>query len=128
MPDGKGGREEITEEAIKEKEPWDYGGVPVLTIHDSFVVSSELEDVLRWQMEAQYKLELGLKWNKEIPTKKEGQGDNKNILNEEENKRVDTFFNNHNKKWFSGYYILDEEPKEFIYRNKWHYIEIKKNT
>ena len=38
-------------------------------------------------MEAQYKLELGLKWNKEIPTKKEGQGESKNILNEEENKR-----------------------------------------
>lgn len=128
VPDGKGGREEITEEAIKENEPWDYGGVPVLTIHDSFVVSSELEDVLRWQMEAQYKLELGLKWNKEIPTKKEGQGESKNILNEEENKRVDAFFNNHNKKWFSSYYKLDEEPKEFIYRNKWHYIEIKKNT
>ena len=25
-------------------------------------------------------------------------------------------------------YGWDKEPKEFIYRNKWHYIEIKKNT
>ena len=127
VPDGKGGREEITEEAIKENEPYDYGGIPVLTIHDSFVISSELEDVLKWQMEAQYKLELGLKWNKEIPTKKEGKDNNKNILSEEESKRVDDFFNNHNKTWFSGYYKLDEEPKEFIYRNKWHYIELNKN-
>jgi len=47
---------------------------------------------------------------------------NKNILSEEENKRVDDFFNNHNKTWFSGYSKLDEEPKKFIYRNKRHYI------
>ena len=41
VPDGKGGREEITEEAIKENEPYDYGGVPVLTLsQNSFTFAS----------------------------------------------------------------------------------------
>ena len=47
------------------------GGIPVLTVHDSFLIDSGLENVLKWQMEAQYKLELGVKFDTEVPTKTE---------------------------------------------------------
>ena len=71
MPDGKGGTMHITEEMIKEHNPYDKGGIPILTVHDSFIVQSDFEDILRWQMEAQYKLEMNLKWNAPVDTKTE---------------------------------------------------------
>ena len=179
MSDGK----ERTWEEVKAIIPeYDYGGVPILTIHDSFVIEASYEDILRWQMEAQYKLEMGVKWNKPVPTKTEwkeaakkkhmnteGIKWEKDLFRYEDKdkaiaklkakypeledkepieisidniapqvrdeeigwdkayiKRYTEWDKGKGKLWLPDYYKLEEEPKEYIYKNEWHYIEPNK--
>ena len=47
------------------------GRVPVLTVHDSFIILAEHEKALRKQMEGQYKHLLNIDWETDIKTKTE---------------------------------------------------------
>ena len=134
----------ITWDELFERYPKYYkGGVPVLTVHDSFIIDSSFEDVLRWQMEAQYKLEMGVKFNTAVPTKTEWKEAAKEkhmnavapqVRGEElewdknYQNRVKSFSEGEGKLWFKNYYKLQEEPKEYIYKNEWNYIDIGKGS
>jgi len=170
--------EELAERFPKYKK----GGVPVLTVHDSFLIEASFEKTLRWQMEAQYKLEMDVKFNTPVPTKTEWQEQAKekhmntvginwdervfktkeealkeleiqkkktgiketveidvdNVrpqVRDEElewdkdyQNRVKSFDEGEGKLWFKNYYNLKEEPKEYIYKNEWKYIDIGKGV
>ena len=177
------GKERTWDEVEAIMPEYEYGGVPILTVHDSFVIDAKYEEILKWQMEAQYKLELGVKFNKPVPTKTEWKEQAKekhmetagvkwdervfktkeealkglkelsdknpetkgkepieisidNIapqVRDEEiswdtdyTKRFGDWDKGKDKLWVSNYYKLEEEPEEFIYKNKWHYIEPNK--
>ena len=174
----------VTWDELFERYPKYYkGGVPVLTVHDSFIIDSSFEDVLRWQMEAQYKLEMGVKFNTAVPTKTEWKEaakekhmntvgidwDDRVFKTKEEvekalevkkrenpqlketieinvdnvapqvrgeelewdkdyQNRVKSFSEGEGKLWFQNYYKLQEEPKEYIYKNEWKYIDVGKGA
>ena len=41
-------------------------------------------------------------------------------------RRVKAFPEEEGKTWFNNYYKLKQEPKDYYYKNEWHYIDIAK--
>ena len=122
------------------------GGVPVLTVHDSFIILAEHEKALRKQMEGQYKHLLNIDWETDIKTKTEYQEnikelgfvssdfdkpltdftDTRQIMPFERWKLIeqDFDFEERYRLWkenhdYKNYYSLKEEPIDYAYKDTW---------